>query len=156
MVSNEVAIPVVIPFVVSYPQGVPSMLVAARLKDGFVTTPGGRIKTGESARRAVRREIREETSLRVSLNEILTVSQEPIFATVESGRIAASTFLVYYKLRHGKPRTMEPQKHSKWVWAPIEEIDAELAHHWLFPYEVFFTGHWQERMYKRGQRLAIL
>ncbi len=146
---------VAIPFVVSYPQGIPSILMANTLQDGLVTTPGGEVKLGERPRQAAKREIWKETGLVVSLPEILTVAGPVSDITAGGLQILAHTFLVYYKPTHGIPETKEPTKHSRWEWAPIAEVDWQLAHHWLFPFRVFFNGDWLYRVEKHGQRLRL-
>lgn len=88
------------------------ILVARQLKENKYTTPGGKVEEGESLIDALKREVAEETSLKVLSADL--------FCYIE----ATSKLIVVYNIRDyiGEPQQTEPNKHGLWVWKHLDKI----------------------------------
>ena len=83
--------------------------------DGLLDLPGGRVENGESIRSALRREIDEETGLKVEIQEPV---EEWSFLKKPDLLIKGITFACTYI--EGKVKLCE--EHSRYFWAGIDSI----------------------------------
>lgn len=151
MESRE-SIPVVIPFVVKRVLGEPRVMMALSLSSTEATTPGGKTEQGETPRKATQREIREETGMRVRLSDIIPVSETPILfrtgAHAGGDLIAASTFIVRHRRRHGNPVARESGKQTQWFWMPIGNLIDYVVYFGGFPPDLILAGNLREKIYE--------
>jgi len=83
---------------------------------GIWTFPGGGIKYGETAKKAVIREIKEETGLRIRPTKLITVHE----MIVPQNRVHRIIFFYKAKAIGGKLKTTNET--SEWKWLTLKEI----------------------------------
>jgi len=87
------------------------MLSVSRKDTGRVSSVGGKIEKGETPEQAACREIFEETGLRITEQELLSVRT----GIDEHGHITRSFLLLYDANNHGLPETKEKGVNVSWV-----------------------------------------
>jgi 8-oxo-dGTP diphosphatase len=90
--------------------------------------PGGRIKPGEATIRALKREVREETSLTLEKIERILAVQD-IFKNKEK-HIVRITYLA--KCKSGKVK-IDPREHSDYRWMRFEDLNQIRKDSYLIP-----------------------
>ena len=88
--------------------------------------PGGGIRRGESVRKALKREVYEETGLKVSVGQLLLVSEyDPIKHKKYYGRTHKLTLIFKCKIKNGSKPTKPPKPDRKQVdtvWSPLKKL----------------------------------
>lgn len=83
---------------------------------GFWDLPGGSIRFGEKAESALKREILEETDLKIKLEEI-------IFVYGHKSDESRHQFQLVYKCQYLEGEVkLNPEEHSEYRWASIGEM----------------------------------
>lgn len=95
------------------------ILILDHNKFNIKTVPVGKIEEGESIYNALHREIKEEIGIEFS-NEILLADSYVKYENIE--RSFEYVFVVNAKNIKGKPKNMEPEKHSDMYWVPINKL----------------------------------
>lgn len=95
------------------------ILILDHNKFNIKTVPVGKIEKDESIVNALHREIREEIGVEFD-NEILLADSYVRYENIE--RSFEYVFVVNTKDIKGKPKNMEPEKHSDMYWVPINKL----------------------------------
>lgn len=82
--------------------------------DGF-SLPGGMVEEGETTEDALRRELREETSLEVATARFLFEGKRHLRPKMDSRGGRASVVAVYHVTAIGEPREVEPGCRADWL-----------------------------------------
>lgn len=93
---------------------------------GFYDLPGGGVNKGEEPGEAVIREIREETRLQLSLQDIKVLYTTTMFIRDRSW----PTLLYVARIRQKAPTVELSYEHKAYEWAPLErlqEIEPQIA-----------------------------
>ncbi|NOZ81812.1 MAG: NUDIX domain-containing protein [Candidatus Micrarchaeota archaeon] len=90
---------------------------------GTWAPPGGRLEYGEDPVEAVKREVMEETGLKVSKCEFLGVTND-IYKKNEFYPKNEHFITLWFSARvtSTKAKVMEPEKHEEWKWIEFAEI----------------------------------
>lgn len=86
-------------------------------KAGYFGLPGGRIELNEPILMAIKREVEEETGLRVNNLEYLGVVRE------NQGNYDFIHFVYIARNVTQQPTLCEPEKCESWQWISMDEID---------------------------------
>jgi len=90
--------------------------------EGLWSIPGGMIELGETAREAGKREVEEETGLRVKLDHIIDVFDR-IF--LDNNGVVESHYVITDFLGHPVGGVVRPTKEAKsYKWIRIDEADS--------------------------------
>jgi 8-oxo-dGTP diphosphatase len=87
---------------------------------GLWTIPGGEVETSEGLEDAVRREVEEETGLRVTYAEFLCVSDRFF-----DGEHWVS--ILYRCDTDGEPSNAEPEKHRQIAWHDLDNLPSGIT-----------------------------
>ncbi|MGA9140920.1 MAG: NUDIX domain-containing protein [Methanocella sp.] len=93
---------------------------ACRNNRGLWTIPGGMVETSEGLEDAVRREVKEETGLRVTYARFLSVSDRFF-----DGEHWVS--ILYRCGTEGEPSNTEPDKHLKLQWQDLDDLPPNIT-----------------------------
>ena len=91
------------------------LLIKKQGKD-YWERPGGKVEYGEKVISALKREILEETGIQISVKKFMEIN-EPI---TSKGHWIGFHYLANYK--KGKPRILEPNKHSDVRWFGMNKL----------------------------------
>jgi len=108
-------------------------VLAARRKDSdLITFPGGKLKPDEPPIEAVVREFEEETSLRISPDQVFSAGKPVTLLTTEGYFIKAHPYFCFFgSVSDQTLTTTEPAKHSSWTWYTFPEIVDSVLHNKL-------------------------
>jgi 8-oxo-dGTP pyrophosphatase MutT (NUDIX family) len=107
-------------------------------KDGEYAIPSGHIDPGETATTAAVRETKEEIGLDISINDLQHVHT---CHRVDSNRRTYFDFYFHTELKNGKPKNMEPQKHSDPEWFDLKSLPSN-----TMDYMLEVITHWQNNV----------
>ena len=106
--------------------------------EGTWTCPGGKMEFGEKIVECARREVQEETGIKI--NEVKLIS-------ITNDRFKDSQFITVGFLCedfNGEPKTMEPDEITEWGWFPLNELPKPL----FFPSEKLVNNYLSKNIYK--------
>ena len=92
-------------------------------KSGYYGLPGGRVEVGESLESAIKREILEETGIKVDSCRYVGVVRE----TQDGYDFIHFVYVV--KNVDDQPKLMEPEKCEGWNWAELDDLGKILPGH---------------------------
>lgn len=97
--------------------------MSSRTDPGLWSRPGGQVEFGESVKKAVERETKEEAGVTVEaireLDFTETISEDGATHWIALGYLA--------KYVSGQPVNVEPDKHDEIKWFPIDNLPEDLA-----------------------------
>lgn len=93
--------------------------------EGTWTMPGGKMHFGESFEEAGKREVFEETGIKVKDLEVISVSNE----IVEDAHFITIGLLC--RDFKGETRTMEPEEIVEWKWFPLDKLPEKILKNYL-------------------------
>lgn len=106
--------------------------------EGTWTMPGGKLHFGESFEEGAKRETFEETGIKISKVEVISVSNEIVhdahFVTIG----------VLCKDFEGEPKVMEPDEIVEWKWFPLDKRPEKI----FFPSEKIIKNYLEKKFYK--------
>lgn len=95
----------------------------AKNERGLWECPGGSVEFGETLADALKREMREEYGIEISVDELLDVADHILPA--EKQHWVSPTFIC--KVISGEPRILEPLKCSDIGWFPLDRLPSDLT-----------------------------
>ncbi len=109
--------------------------------EGTWTVPGGKLDFGESFEEGAKREVFEETGIRVEKENLkfISVSND----RVEAAHFATIGFLC--EKFEGKPEIKEPDEITEWKWFPLGELPSPM----FFPVRKLLDNYLNGRVYDR-------
>jgi 8-oxo-dGTP diphosphatase len=108
--------------------------------EGTWTMPGGKLHFGESFEQAAAREVAEETGLRISGIELVSVTNDV------SGDAHFVTIGFLCDKFQGEPKVMEPDEITRWEWFALDKIPRPI----FPPSEKILKNYSAKRVYSRG------
>lgn len=100
-------------------------ILLGKRKDSFIkfptfAPPGGHLKNGETLRNCAIREVKEETSLTVKLEDVVTIH--------ENNSYGNHYVIICFKVKwiKGKPKVLEPNKCYFWKWYSLNNLPEPL------------------------------
>ncbi len=104
---------------------------------GTWTMPGGKLKFGETLEECAKREVLEETGIKLESVKVIAINQDMVdtahFITVG---LFSDDF-------EGEPRVMEPDKIIKWHWFDLDNLPEPL----YFPTAKLLNNYKQGKFY---------
>ncbi len=100
------------------------LLERTKTKGGGFNLVGGHVEKGESPAEALRREIREEIGVRISLKK--TQMMRVVYRE-KSGRPPKLHLVFWVHEWDGKPENQEPDKCLGLHWSPLDKLPVDLA-----------------------------
>ena len=97
--------------------------IKAKNERGLWEFPGGSVEFGETMAAALRREMREEFGIEITVGELLDVVDHIL--KEEGQHWVSPTFLC--NIAAGEPHIMEPEKCAEIGWFPADEVPQELT-----------------------------
>lgn len=82
--------------------------------------PGGKVEAGESLRDCAKREILEETGIKINELEFLNLANDP--------RNGEHWIHITFRAKSytGEPKVLEPTKCEKWEWFALDKLPEDL------------------------------
>lgn len=84
--------------------------------EGMWTCPGGKLDFGEKLGKAAKREVLEETGIKINKLKLVSVTDEIV---PDAHFVTLGFFSEEFE---GEPKLMEPEEIVKWKWFPINEL----------------------------------
>jgi len=103
---------------------------------GLWTRPGGKVEFHESVEAAVKREVYEETGIKVEIVKFLQNTDD--FYENKTRHWVTFGYLVKYV--SGEVKNMEPHKHTELRWFPIDQLPENLTHFTREALEVYLDS----------------
>ena len=91
----------------------------AKDEQGKWEFPGGRVEVGESLTAAIKREVKEEHDIDISVDSLVNLPDHGM--TSDSHHWLVPVFICH--LRSGEARIMEPRKCSAIKWTTLKEVE---------------------------------
>lgn len=105
--------------------------------EGTWTIPGGKLHFGETFEEGARREVLEETGMKVKSLKLVSVSNDKVtdahFVTI--GFLAGDY--------EGEPKLMEPEEITEWKWFQLSKLPRPL----FFPAEKILNNYLGKKVY---------
>jgi 8-oxo-dGTP diphosphatase len=104
--------------------------------------PGGKIQVGESDfAEALKREVREETTLEITVGQLLGIASKP-FANPKTDREKNKRiFLVVYACTYLSGELKLSHEHDTYKWVTKENYKSEVTTEWIVKYlELYFNS----------------
>ena len=115
------------------PEKASSMLRGA----GTWTMPGGKLEFGETFEEGAKREVMEETGIRLNDSRVICVNQD----IIESAHFV--TIGLFSEDFEGEPRVMEPDEITEWKWFDLNELPKPL----FFPSKKVLDNYFRKEFY---------
>ena len=90
---------------------------------GYWSIPGGKVEMFETFQQAVKREVKEETSVEIEIIELLGICDH----IVPNEKIHWVTPQFLCNIVKGEPKIMEPTKHIDMRWFSIEQLPENIT-----------------------------
>lgn len=107
--------------------------------EGTWTMPGGKMRFGESLEEGARREVLEETGIRVDKSALEIISVSSDISPDGSAHFVTTGFLC--RQFDGEPQTMEPEEITEWRWLPLNELPKPI----FFPSEKILKAYLERK-----------
>jgi 8-oxo-dGTP diphosphatase len=104
---------------------------------GKWTLPGGKLHFGESFEEAAKREVKEETGIKLNDAEVIAVNND----VVETAHFVTVSLLS--EDFEGEAQIMEPDEITEWQWFNLENLPSPL----YFPTEKTIANYQQKKFY---------
>jgi 8-oxo-dGTP diphosphatase len=105
--------------------------------EGSWTMPGGKLEFGESFEAGARRELMEETGMKLGVVKLVCVSNDKVD---DAHFVTLGLFSEYFE---GDPKVMEPDEIVEWDWFDLENLPSPL----FFPSERILENYKLKRLY---------
>ena len=115
------------------PEKASSMLRGA----GTWTMPGGKLEFEETFEEGAKREVMEETGIRLNDSRVICVNQD----IIESAHFV--TIGLFSEDFEGEPRVMEPDEITEWKWFDLNELPKPL----FFPSKKVLDNYFRKEFY---------
>lgn len=92
--------------------------IKSRNNAGFWSQPGGKVDYGETVIKAIKREIKEELGVDITLLRFLCYSDQILHRSKQHW--VAISYLA--KVTEGEPKIMEPEKHDDLRWFNLKKL----------------------------------
>ncbi|MBW2971318.1 NUDIX domain-containing protein [Candidatus Woesearchaeota archaeon] len=104
---------------------------------GTWTMPGGSLKFGESFEECARREVQEETGIKLNSVKVMCINND------KSENAHFVTIGTFSKDFVGEPRVMEPDVITEWQWFELDKLPKPM----YFPSEKVVANYLRKRFY---------
>jgi 8-oxo-dGTP diphosphatase len=105
--------------------------------EGTWTMPGGKLEFGESFEEGAKREVLEETGIKINSPNVICLNND-IVDTAHF--ITVGLFTDNFE---GEPKVMEPDEITEWQWFDIEDLPTPL----YFPSEKILANYKEKKFY---------
>jgi mutator protein MutT len=82
--------------------------------------PGGKLKLGETFEHAIKREVKEETSLALENLKVICVTND--LETYQQDGVHYISVILFTRTFKGEPKIMEPDKCEEWLWCDPKDL----------------------------------
>jgi len=104
---------------------------------GTWTMPGGKLEFGETFEEGAKREVLEETSIKLNRVNVICVNQD----IIETAHFI--TIGLFSDVFSGEPRVMEPDEITEWRWFSLDNLPSPL----YFPSAKVLENYKQKKFY---------
>jgi ADP-ribose pyrophosphatase YjhB (NUDIX family) len=104
---------------------------------GKWTMPGGKLHFGESFEEGARREVLEETGLKLNKMKVMCVNND----VIETAHFV--TVSLYCEDFSGEVKVMEPDEITEWKWFDLDDLPKPL----YFPSEKTLKNYFEKKFY---------
>jgi 8-oxo-dGTP diphosphatase len=105
--------------------------------EGSWTMPGGKLEFGESFETGARRELLEETGMKLGVVKVICVGNDRV---KDAHFVTMGLFSEYFE---GEPQVMEPDEIVEWKWFGLDNLPSPL----FFPSERILENYKLKKFY---------